>query len=158
MDAIREFEEMRFIRAIDAEEFINSVPKEEINDYSILDETNRLKKFLNQNNRGVDNLYLKIYDDDRQYFYFDGIFLLYLNPRIDESAFHDYKKYFLKMEERFLKAYESGRITNLSVMIDKRLRPFMYMVFYDKLSSNHFVDINRCKSLYSKILNLWTEI
>lgn len=62
------------------------------------------------------------------------------------------------MEERFLKAYESGRITNLSVMIDKRLRPFMYMVFYDKLSSNHFVDINRCKSLYSKILNLWTEI
>lgn len=47
MDAIREFEEMRFIRAIDAEEFINSVPKEEINDYSILDETNRLKKFLN---------------------------------------------------------------------------------------------------------------
>lgn len=145
MDAIKEFEEMQFVMAVDAEEFINSLPKEKINNYSILDEINRLKKFLNYNNRSVDNLYLKLYDDDRQYFYFDGIFLLYLNPNIDENGFCDYKEYFLNMEEIFLKSYESGTITNLATVIDKRFRPFMYRVFYDKLSQeqrfNGFIDI-----------------
>lgn len=145
MDAIKEFEEMQFVRVVDAEEFINSLPKEEITNYSILNQINRLKKFLNYNNRSVDNLYLKIYVDEIQYFYFDGIFLSYLNPNIDENGFCDYKEYFLKMEERFLKSYESGKITNLSVIIDKRLRPFMYRVFYDKLSQEQrfkgFVEI-----------------
>lgn len=135
MDAINEFQEMGFLKVLDVEDFINSRPKDELEKYSfILNQIHKLKKFLKYIDRNVENLYMKKYCY-MEYFYFDGTFLFYINPDIiDENEFQGHKEYFLEMEERFLKSYKAGRISNLDMIIDKRLRPFMYRVFYDRLS------------------------
>jgi hypothetical protein len=134
MDTLKELKEMKFLKVIDAEDFINSRPKEELDNYSSkLGQFNALKRFLNYIGRSVDNLYLKKYTYT-EYFYFDGVFLINLDPNIKEEEFDSYKRYFLNMEERFLKSYDEGRISGLSVFIDKRLSTFIYRVFYDRLS------------------------
>jgi hypothetical protein len=145
MDAMKEFKDMEFLKVIDAEEVINGLSKEELDKYSsTLGQFNILKGFLNYIGRSVDNLYFKKYCEI-EYFYFDGTFLTTLNPNINDKEFDDYKEYFLGMEERFLKSYNEGKISNLSKVIDKRLRPFMYRVFYPRLSEEQkfkgFVDI-----------------
>jgi len=134
MDSIKEFEQMEFFNLVDVEDFINSKPKDELDNYSfILGEINKVKRFLKYTNRNINNVYLKYYLE-MEYFYFDGIFIFNLNLNVDENEFDGYKEYFLKMEERYLKSYEMGKISNLVAVIDKRLRVFIYRKFYDRLS------------------------
>ncbi|UZT06196.1 hypothetical protein ONV75_16575 [Clostridium sp. LQ25] len=110
-----------------------------VKDSWIMEKINKTEKFLKSINKSVDCIYvdmgtLKV--GILNIIYFDGV-LFYAMPMTILDNVESVKKNFLRYEKMYLDAYNSGKFYEISDFIDKKNRPAIFNLFYNKMNSEN---------------------
>lgn len=137
--------------------------KDLVKDSWIMEKINETEKFLKSINKPIDCMYIDMGTLEigiLNIAYFDGMFF-YAIPISQLDNIEAVKRTFLTYEKLYLDAYDSGKFYEISQHIDKKNRPAIFNLFYNKMNSENkfksFVNMHKVtdyalKGISSKVI------